>query len=92
MQSARLLFMLLAAGVFTAALFPKEEKQAAIESISASTETSVVGDTDALERNGAGLVLLEGIPFTGTQVKHEGDLLIERSRFVAGLRHGLTER
>ena len=49
-------------------------------------------EADRLGRDAAGRVTLDGAPFTGTLVRHEDGVPVERSGYADGLRHGPTER
>lgn len=89
------LLLLLVVGVgslITACTYPKTSSS----TIGTLDTPPVVdaGEVDAgrLSRDAAGLIVLDGALFTGTLLAHEAGALVERSAYVAGLRHGLTER
>ena len=94
MRSVNLLLLLVVgiAGLITACTFPETSPSVTSTLDSAPSVNAGEVDADRLSRDAAGLIVLDGVPFTGTRLAHKTGALVERSAYVSGLRHGLTER
>lgn len=87
-------FLLTACAIVTAAAWIRAEvprTEAVASKIPTSIDAGEV-DADRLSRDAAGLFVLGGALFTGTLVEQEAGALVERSAYVDGRRHGLSER
>jgi hypothetical protein len=87
MRAALLALLLLSLGLGAAAWSTSGAPPNALVAVDAGEV-----EADRLDRDAVGRVTLDGALFTSTLVRHEADVLVERSGYVDGLRHGSTER